>query len=193
MAKYGVEDIDRGWGFIMKQVKELESSKVDIGVQSGSGSENGLDIAQLAAIHEFGKMIDVPPRHTKTYWKVKKNGDLKKGFAKKSKANFEMRHQVRGYTIKIPARPFMRRTFDVGKGEIIQYISKAFDRLLKRSLSAPQLLQLVGQKYERMTKQKLTEGPWAPNAPSTVKKKKSNRPLIDTGRLRASIRYIIKR
>ena len=33
---------------------------------------------------------------------------------------------------------------------------------------------------------------WPPNAPSTIKEKGSERPLIDTGALRASITYVVK-
>jgi len=32
---------------------------------------------------------------------------------------------------------------------------------------------------------------WAPNAPSTIRRKKSDKPLIDTGALRASITYVV--
>ena len=38
----------------------------------------------------------------------------------------------------------------------------------------------------------ITEGAWEPNAPSTVAKKKSSKPLIDTGRMRQSVNYIIR-
>jgi len=33
---------------------------------------------------------------------------------------------------------------------------------------------------------------WAPNSPRTVKRKGSDRPLIDTGQLRKSITYVIR-
>ncbi|MFT9498026.1 hypothetical protein [Anaerosolibacter sp.] len=195
MAKYGVTDIDKGWGRIIKELKTLEGKKVDIGVQSGSGTtEDGFDLAGLAAVHEFGDIIYVPPSHKTSYHKVKKDGSFKPGFSKKSKANFAMRSQSKGHYIKIPARPFFRRTFDAGgKEEISAFIDKLFGQLLNRNLTADNMLKRVGLMYEKMSRKKLTEGPWKPNAPSTVKKKGSSRPLIDTGRLRASIRYIIGR
>ena len=34
---------------------------------------------------------------------------------------------------------------------------------------------------------------WAPNAPATIKAKKSSRPLIDTGEMRKSIIYVVRR
>ena len=34
--------------------------------------------------------------------------------------------------------------------------------------------------------------PSEPNAPSTIRKKGSDKPLIDTGRLRQSVNYVIK-
>ena len=33
---------------------------------------------------------------------------------------------------------------------------------------------------------------WAPNKPSTIRRKKSDRPLIDTGALRASITFVVR-
>ena len=33
---------------------------------------------------------------------------------------------------------------------------------------------------------------WAPNRPATIKRKKSDRPLIDTGALRRSITYVVR-
>lgn len=147
-----MKDIDKGWGWIMKEVKELESANVDVGIQSNSGNyTNGKSIAEIGAIQEFG------------------NG-------------------------KIPSRPWMRQTFDAGgSSEISSFITSVFNKLLSKNVSASQMLKLVGHKYESMTKKKLTSGPWKANAPSTVKKKGSSRPLIDTGRLRGSIKYVIKK
>ena len=38
----------------------------------------------------------------------------------------------------------------------------------------------------------IKEGSFVPNAPSTIRKKGSDKPLIDTGRLRQSVNYHIK-
>ena len=35
------------------------------------------------------------------------------------------------------------------------------------------------------------EGDFEPNAPSTIRKKKSDKPLIDTGRMRQSVMTVI--
>jgi hypothetical protein len=44
-----------------------------------------------------------------------------------------------------------------------------------------------------LVKTKIVQGPFTPNAPSTIRKKKSARPLIHTGHMRQSIRYVVKK
>jgi len=193
MPKYGVKDIDKGWGTLIKQVQYLKNHAVDIGIQAGEEAKDGFDMAALAAVHEFGAYINQRARTQNVYRKVDKNGNMKKGFVKKAKSNFMTRHQVKAKTIKIPSRPFMRRAFDTYLKEMNDYIQSVVERIYQKKLYAPQALGLIGQKYERLVKQKITEGPWKPNAPSTVRKKKSSRPLIDQGHLRRAIKYVIRR
>lgn len=193
MGRYGVRDIDRGWGRLIDQIRYFEKNAVDVGIQAGEDAENGFDMAALAAVHEFGAYINMKPRHQNLYWKVQRNGQVKRGFARKAKSNFMTRHQVRGYTIKIPSRPFMRRTFDTGKAEINDFIQQVVKRVYSMAITGQRAYQLIGTKYEAMVKRKLTEGPWKPNAPATIRRKRSSRPLIDAGRLRRSIRYVVRR
>ena len=40
---------------------------------------------------------------------------------------------------------------------------------------------------------KITSGSFAPNAESTIKKKGSSKPLVDTGRMRKSVNYVIQK
>lgn len=193
MGNYGVEEIDRGWNDILQQLNYLEQNAVDIGLQAGESNEDGMDMAYLGAVHEFGATINVPARKVTTYHKVKKNGDMKKGFAKKKAANFAMDHDADAYTITIPSRPFMRNTFDKKQGEIDSFMQRLIKNIYSRQIAADTALKLIGEKYESMIKQNLRDGNWEPNAPSTIRKKKSSRPLIDLGRLRNTIRYVVKR
>ena len=57
--------------------------------------------------------------------------------------------------------------------------------------SADLELEILAQRMERWTKAFFNEdNGWEPNAPSTIRRKKSDHPLIDTGSLRQSIRGI---
>ena len=84
----------------------------------------------------------------------------------------------------IPARPFL----DVGVESVIKDINRAVSNCIQKGDSDKALAQM-GVIASGGVKTYLTELDSPPNAPSTIKKKGSSNPLIDTGALRASIRY----
>ena len=94
-------------------------------------------------------------------------------------------------TVHIPARPFLRQSVDDNVSKINSFLqSKKKD--LVRGVSAEQVLKEIGIFQKDLIQEKITEGNFAPNAESTVKKKGSSKPLIDTGRMRQSVNYEIK-
>ena len=91
----------------------------------------------------------------------------------------------------IPARPFLRQSVDDNVSKINSFLqSKKKD--LVRGVSAEQVLKEIGIFQKDLIQEKITEGNFTPNAESTVKKKGSSKPLIDTGRMRQSVNYEIK-
>jgi len=59
-------------------------------------------------------------------------------------------------------------------------------------MTAKQALKELGIYQKDLVQQTITEGDFEPNAPSTIRKKRSDKPLIDTGRMRQSVNYVIK-
>ena len=59
-------------------------------------------------------------------------------------------------------------------------------------VSAEQVLKDIGIFQKDLIQDKIKEGDFAPNAESTVRKKGSSKPLIDTGRMRQSVNYQIR-
>ena len=51
----------------------------------------------------------------------------------------------------------------------------------------------VADVYKRQVQHQMVEGEFVPNAPSTIRKKGSDKPLIDTGQLRQGVSYKICR
>lgn len=94
-------------------------------------------------------------------------------------------------TTNMPARPFLRQSVDNNKSKI-----NAFIREKKKSIvngSEPeQILKEIGIFQKDLIQEEITNGDFAPNATSTVKRKGSSKPLIDTGRMRQSVNYEIK-
>lgn len=93
-------------------------------------------------------------------------------------------------TVHIPARPFLRQSVDDNLSKINSFLQEK-KRDLVRGASAEQALKEIGIFQKDLIQEKITDGDFKPNAPSTVRKKGSSKPLIDTGRMRQSVNYEI--
>ena len=89
----------------------------------------------------------------------------------------------------IPARPFMHQTRDRNEKRMIGLSKKLLKAISNGSTTAMDAIKKLGASYEGTMKRIFIEGSFAPNAPATVRRKKSSRPLIDTGLLRQSIKH----
>lgn len=91
-----------------------------------------------------------------------------------------------------PARPFMKQSFENHENELRQAGQMAND-ILGNGGSAEQALNRVGVVAKGIVQSEIREGSFAPNAPSTISRKGSSQPLIDTGHMRQSVNYVVKR
>lgn len=92
----------------------------------------------------------------------------------------------------MPQRSFLRSAYD----ENLPMIDKMIQRVANGAvfgLGTNAALNQLGNVVQGMVQRKIVDGPFTPNSPATIKRKKSSRPLIDTGHLRQSIRYVIER
>ncbi len=89
----------------------------------------------------------------------------------------------------IPARPFMGQTFDKNQQQTHEALGNEYGLILDGKANANGALKTVGVWYKGEIQKTFTEGEFEPNAPSTIAKKGSSQPLIDTGRLRSSINF----
>lgn len=90
-------------------------------------------------------------------------------------------------TNKIPARPFLRKSFDENVRIYHWVMKKELNNVFIGKANVKNTLGKIGLYVENKTKKRLRSGPWTPNAPMTILLKKSSRPLIDTGQLVNSI------
>lgn len=95
-------------------------------------------------------------------------------------------------TEHIPARPFLRKSVDENVNKINSFM-KAKVRDLTQGVSGEQVLKEIGIFQKDLIQEKITSGGFAPNADSTIAKKGSSKPLIDTGRMRQSVNYVIQK
>lgn len=97
-------------------------------------------------------------------------------------------HEMGSEFLNIPARSFLRMPIESQRKELAEYAKKKKELISNGDLI--KFFSLIGIKAEEII-QKAFEtqgfGKWAANSPSTIAKKGSSAPLIDTGELRKSI------
>lgn len=95
-------------------------------------------------------------------------------------------------TDHIPARPFIRQSVDDNESKINSFLKEEV-KDFAQGKSAEQILKEIGIFQKDLMQDKITSGSFAPNAESTIKKKGSSKPLVDTGRMRQSVNYAIQK
>ncbi|WP_320972294.1 hypothetical protein [Enterocloster bolteae] len=91
-----------------------------------------------------------------------------------------------------PSRPFLRKSVDENQEKINAFLQGTKADLLSGK-SAEMVLKEIGIFQKDLVQEKITEGSYAPNAESTIRRKGSNKPLIDSGKMRQSVNYVIKK
>jgi len=92
-------------------------------------------------------------------------------------------------TNHIPARPFMRTSFDENRQRINNIIANEYDKILAGTSTIKRSLDLIGLFGTDLIQQKIRAIYVPPNAPSTIARKKSSKPLIDFGQMIQSVRH----
>lgn len=106
-------------------------------------------------------------------------------------------HEFGSPSMNIPERSFLRSTSRENRSAYIKGLvtvsSKAFKDGNLDSAKLTQGLGLIGRKMQDDIQSKIDTGPFAPNSEYTIAMKGSSKPLIDTGHLRQSIRYEVRK
>lgn len=91
-----------------------------------------------------------------------------------------------------PARPFLRKSVDENETMINNFCQQQLRELMEGRISSQSVLSRIGAMQVGLVQEKITDGDYVPNAPSTIRKKGSDKPLIDTGRMRQSVHFVIQ-
>lgn len=92
-----------------------------------------------------------------------------------------------------PARPFMKQSFENHEDDL-QNACDEVNAELSRGGTVVQALETLGTFGKALVQQEIVDGEFEPNAASTINKKGSERPLIDTGTMRQSVDFkVVKR
>ena len=90
--------------------------------------------------------------------------------------------------VGVPQRSFLRSTFDAEQDNVISTFADWFNTTQSLMSAA----QATGDEFAWLVKMKIDGGDFTPNAPSTIKAKGHSRPLIHTGRMRNSIKSVMR-
>lgn len=92
-------------------------------------------------------------------------------------------------TDTIPARSFVRGYVDENESKIQAQVKSTLSRIVQGKLNRRVGLERLGQAWSGGMKARIAAGIAPANAASTIRRKGSSKPLIDTGQLRSSITY----
>lgn len=95
-------------------------------------------------------------------------------------------------TSTIPQRPFMRNTLDNNEDDIRSFVSQQVQSVVNGG-TAEDALKQTGIYVKGLMQEEIRNGSFTPNAPSTIAKKGSSKPLIDTGLMRQSVNYQVRK
>lgn len=96
-------------------------------------------------------------------------------------------------TDRIPSRPFM----DLAAKDMQEVYKKGMKELgpkiVSGQASIEKVLDVLGLQAEECVRRSIMDGEWQANAPATIARKKSDRPLVDTGTMRNRVTHSVRR
>jgi len=93
---------------------------------------------------------------------------------------------------RIPERSFLRVPLRSNQQDFAAVLAGSLPDVLNGNLSMAQLMDQLGARAVATSQEAISAGIPPPNAPSTVAQKGSSQPLVDTGRLRQSITWVVE-
>lgn len=91
-----------------------------------------------------------------------------------------------------PARPFMKQSFE-NHEDALKAGCKQVDITISKGGTAQQALEKLGVMAKGLVQEEIVNGGFAPNAESTIAMKGSATPLVDSGYMRQSVNYVIRK
>lgn len=101
-------------------------------------------------------------------------------------------HEFGAPAANIPARSFIRATVDEHAADIAKLQRVLGAQVVAGKLTEEQALSALGAKVAGWVQARIAAGIDPALAPETVKRKKSSKPLIDTGQLRSAVTHVVE-
>lgn len=187
----------RGGQGISRRFRELQErlsdkKRVYVGLPKGSPkTKDGQSIIEIGAIHEFGGTIN-HPGGTKYGYRTKKDAEDGKVRFLKDGQGYMVLGETKPHKITIPQRSFLREPLQAKKKEIANLFKRLLPKVARGEITMDQALNQVGSFAVRISQEAINSGIAPANAPSTLARKRSSKPLTDTGHLKNSITYEVR-
>jgi hypothetical protein len=149
---------------VLKELETLGKRNIRVGVMGG-------EIAEIAAVHEFGARIEVTPKMRK--WFAAQGFPLKKSTTH----------------IVIPERSFIRAGFDEKEKAFIEEAKKWLIEAFRKGTPIDTVLDALGLQLQGMMQTYLRDLDKPPLSKMTIKMTKRSNPLVHTGHLLRAIVY----
>lgn len=101
-------------------------------------------------------------------------------------------HEFGAPAANIPQRSFIRATIDERAADIARLQLVVAQRVAMGEITEEQGLSQIGAKVAGWIKARIADGIAPPLAESTVARKKSSKPLVDTGQLRSAVAHVVE-
>lgn len=95
-------------------------------------------------------------------------------------------------TSRAPSRPFLRMSIDDNADRVDAMCQEAVGAIVDNG-DAETALKKLGVTAVGLVQEEIVEGAFVPNAESTIARKGSSKPLIDTGQMRQSVHYVVQK
>lgn len=97
------------------------------------------------------------------------------------------------FGLGVPERSFIRAYVDENEARIKAMIKALALLIVQGKITRDAALEKLGVKIQGEIQKRIADGIEPANAPATIAKKGSDKPLIDTGQLRSSVTYKVKK
>lgn len=184
-ANIKLMDFQKAQQAVQRELNKLRTNRsVTIGIHEDAGNhpDTTMTMAQLGAVLNYGATIN-HPGGTAYGYKTKTDAKNDKFRFLKNGQGYAVIGYTKPHDIVIPPRPWLIPGVASGTREIIAQLRDG----IKNKQAVDDLLEGVGLVAAGKVQEFMTELKTPPNAASTISKKGSDNPLIDTGALRASV------
>ena len=151
---------------LVRELQYLASHQVEIGIFADASRDGAVPMLVIAAANEFGAKIP------------------------KRQARFEDPDDENpGGWVIIPERSYLRAWFDENVDALQATMERLIGQVVEGKISGRAALETIGGYVVTHVQAYMVDLKTPPNAPSTIRRKGSSNPLIDTGQLKDSITW----